>query len=137
MEYVRLVVVIVLFAMEEVICSVCNVLQVCICLELFAVKNVALHTLIKVVIIILVFGIALNRIIYKFKYKELLIAQLLPAHPPMSNIGKLVSPPNLKVLIRAVHKLLDIFNIMIVMHLVLSVKIVLHIVLDVMLAFFY
>jgi hypothetical protein len=86
MEFVRLVVVIVLFAMEEVICSVCNVLQVCICLELFAVKNVALHTLIKIVIIILVFGIALNRIIYKFKFKELLIAQLLPAHPPMFSI---------------------------------------------------
>ena len=87
MEFVYLVAVIVLYAMAEVICSVCNVFQGCICLELFAVKNVALHILIKIVIIILVFGIALNHIIYKFKYKELLIAQLLPAHPPMSNTG--------------------------------------------------
>ena len=87
MEFVCLVVLIVLFAMAEVICSACNVLQVCICLELFAVKNVALHILIRIVIITLVFGIALNLTIYKFKYKELLIAQLLPAHPPMSNTG--------------------------------------------------
>jgi len=87
MEFVYLVAVIVLYAMEEVICSVCNVLQVCICLELFVVKTVALHTLIKIVIIILVFGIALNLTIYKFKCKELLIAQLLPVRPPMSSIG--------------------------------------------------
>jgi hypothetical protein len=55
----------------------------------------------------------------------------------MSNIGKLAYPPNHKVLIRVMHKQLDFFNIMIVMHLVLYVKIALLIARNVMLAFFY
>ena len=89
MEFVHLVVVIVLYVMEEVICSVCNVLQGCTYLELFVVKNVVLHIFIKIVIIILVFGIVLRPIIYKLKgrVQQINIVHLHHVHPHSSNIN--------------------------------------------------
>ena len=83
------------------------------------------------------FGIALNPIIYKFKYKEPPTAQLLLVHPHMFNINLHAYPPNHKVLTRAVLKPLDIFNIMIVILHVLYVKIALLFVHNVMLVSFY